>query len=71
MLEKIISFFMGQPTGYISKTDHFLAHVRKHYPQPSASQTKEIRQHQEIAKKRDGDDSCEPILSPTRLWRDF
>lgn len=54
MLKKIIRFFIGPPTGYVSPADHFLSKVRKRYPQPSASQMKEMQQYQEIAQQRDG-----------------
>ena len=54
MLKKIIRFFIGPPASYVSPVDHFLAKVRKRYPQSSASQIKEMQQHQEIAQQRDG-----------------
>lgn len=68
MLKKIISFFMGQPQGYISPTDKFLARIRKKYPQPSNSQEQEIREYEEIARLRDG---CFKNDIDTTLWRDF
>jgi len=54
MLKKIISFFIGQTTGYVSQVDHFLAKIRQEHPQPSPSQIQEMQRHQEIAQKRDG-----------------
>lgn len=68
MLKKIMHFFMGQPTGYVSPTDRFLARVRKQYPQSSVSQAKEVQQHQKITQKRDG--TGEEVLQ-TKFRHDF
>ncbi len=68
MLKKMISFLMGQPQGYISPTDKFLAHTRKKYPKPSDSQAQEVSEYKEIGRLRDGHAEND---THTELWRDF
>jgi len=68
MLKKIISYFMGQPQGYISETDKFLTRLRKQYPRRSISQVQEIDNHEQIASLRDGHGQTR---QNSELWRDF
>jgi uncharacterized short protein YbdD (DUF466 family) len=68
MFKKIIQILLGQPTGYVSETDKFLAEQRKKHPQLSASQQAEVANHAKIAQLRDG----HPLTTvKTELWRDF
>ena len=68
MLKKIIRQLLGQPQGYVSETDHFLAELRQQYPQLSATQMQEIRNHEQIIGLRDGHLTPQPHAE---LWRDF
>lgn len=59
---------LGQPTGYVSETDTFLAKQRKVRPALSTSQQAEIEKHATIVALRDGHPET---TVKTELWRDF
>lgn len=68
MFKKIIQILMGQPTGFVSETDQFLAQQRERAPEPSESQRQEIENYDQIAALRDGHP---PRNIKTTLWRKF
>jgi hypothetical protein len=68
MFKKVFQFLLGEPMGYVSPADKFLAKVRKDNPTPSASQVAEMANFEDIATRRDGH---APKASNTELWRDF
>lgn len=68
MANKLIQILLGEPQGYISETDQFLATLRVEYPTLSASQLAEIAKHEHIAQLRDGHSETEV---KTELWRKF
>lgn len=49
MFKKLFQMFLGEPEGFISEADKFMAQNRKKL---SESQKKEIAKHQAIADKR-------------------
>jgi hypothetical protein len=55
MFKKIIKTLLGQPEGYVSPADQFLARLRRDNPTPSASQKAEITKYKKISNLRDGE----------------
>lgn len=68
MFKKLIQILMGQPTGFVSETDKFLAEQRKRQPELSESQRLEVEQYDQISTLRDGH---APRTVKTTLWRKF
>ena len=55
MFKKIIKTLLGQPEGYVSPADDFLARLRRDNPTLSDSQIREIAQYKKIRHLRDGE----------------
>lgn len=69
MANKLIQTLLGEPEGYVSEADQFLAKLRKNSSKKlSASQRQSIADGERIAQLRDGHAETE---IKTDLWRNF
>ena len=69
MVNKFIQILLGEPEGYVSEADQFLAKLRKNSSKKlSASQRQSIAEGERIALLRDGHPETEV---KTDLWRNF
>ncbi len=69
MANKLIQTLLGEPQGYVSEADQFLAKLRKNSAKKlSTSQRQSIADSERIAQLRDGH---APTEVKTDLWREF
>jgi hypothetical protein len=69
MANKFIQTLLGEPEGYVSEADQFLAQLRQNNANKlSASQKEQIAYMKDIAQKRDSHVETEVN---TDLWRNF